>query len=300
MFAPETLRDAARTVANFCERFRSEYGIPPERTHVVASSGLLEPIKARSDLLATNKRHLSEAVRTAAGKDVVFVDVARELELTFRGTVPATHIDDSLLIDVGSGSTKAVCSEGGAARLIPVSVPYGTVSFAEEVERRVREDGGTFAGRIALVLKDNEKIERFREAVKRSPALANQKRIYLVGGLVWAVATVQRPGDRGAFVPLTAADLEAFARKLEQAPAGPLPGPDLGAVADASAREEARNEIMAVRKTFDRDQLLAGTRLLQALLAEVGAGADRELFFARQGYLGLAVGCAIQMNDRDR
>jgi hypothetical protein len=300
MFAPDVLRDAARVVATFCERLGNDHKVPPERIFVVASSGLLETIKERSDLLETNRKHLAEAIRTAAGKEVVFIDVARELELTFRGTVPAEHLDDSLLIDVGSGSTKATCSEGGAARLIPVSIACGTVSFAEEVDRRVREDGGTFAGQIARVLKDNEKIERLREAIRRSPALANQKRIYLVGGLVWALATWQHPGDRGDFVPLSAADLEAFVAKLEKAPAGPLPDPDLTSVADDKTREEAQKDIKGVRKNFNRDQLLAGARLLQALLVEFGAGADRELLFARQGYLGLVMGSALHAKDRQR
>jgi hypothetical protein len=300
MLAPDALRDTARIVAKFCERFRTEYNVPPERIQVVASSGLLEPIKDRSDLLETNQRHLTEEIRKAADKEVVFIDVTRELELTLRGTVPADRVDDSLLVDIGSGSTKASCSEGGGARLIPVSIPYGTVSFAEEVDRRMREEGGTFVRQIAGLLKDNEKVERLRGEIRRSPALANQKRIYLVGGLVWAAATFQHPADRSDYVPLSLADLEAFAARLEKAPAGTLADPDLASIADPKTQEEARNELKDVRKKFTRDQLLAGTRLLQALLAEFGAGAGGEMIFARQGYLGLVIGSALQAKDRGR
>jgi hypothetical protein len=299
MFAPDALRDVGQIVANFCERFRTRYQVPAERTYVIASSGLFEPIRNRSDLLAVNRQHLSEAVRAAAGREVVFIEVAQELELTFRGTVAPADVDDALLLDVGSGSSKACCSEGAGARMIPVSMPYGVVSLADEVHLRVRKNGGTFRQELTRLLQENEKLDRLREDIKRHPVLANQKRIYLVGGVVWALATIMCPGERGPLVALSAADLEAFARKLEKASGDSLPEPDLSAVADDKVREEAASEMKNVRKQFQREQLLAGTRLLQTLCAAFG-GADKEMLFARNGYLGLVIGYAMHARDARR
>jgi hypothetical protein len=47
--------------------------------------------------------------------------------------------------------------------------------------------------------------------------------------------------------------------RLEKAPAGPPPAPELGPLADDKVREEAQKEIKEVGKKFNRDQLLAGT-----------------------------------------
>jgi hypothetical protein len=300
IFARSAVEDTARAVGRFHERFRGEHKIPAGRIHICGSSGLLAPLARRAELLEANKRHLNDAVRKETGQEVGFVDAVTEMGLSYRACVPARQLDESLLIDLGSGSTKISYTESGGARLVPLSVPFGSVSLADEVERRRAEKGGAFSAELAGVLRDHEKLDGVRAAVRRDPGLTNQKHLCLVGGVVWALATLQQPWARGAHVPLTRSDVEAFVRRLEACPKDALPEPEVVASMERAVVEDVKKDVRQIRKQFTREQLLAGARLLLWLHAEVGGRADKEMLFARNGYLGLAIGYVLHCRGKGK
>lgn len=297
---PEALRDTIRVVGSFHGRLRNEHQLPPERIYIIVSSGLFSSIQDKPEQIEANKRHLRAAVQKATGQDVAFLDKQQDLELTFRASVPSDQVEESLLVDLSSGKTSVCYSEGGLARFVTLAFPFGSKPLSEEANQRVQERGGKFADRMSEILKDSEKLQSWREGLQRNPALVNLKRVYLTGGPLWALATITHPQERGPHVALSFADVEGFARQLEECPPGSIPEPKLMEGTDESVKREVEAAMRGVRKTFTREQLLAGMRIMLALGDDLGfkTSADKKLMFARDGYLGPALGYAVMMKQK--
>src|SRR5262245_52129059 len=74
-FDPDALKASAAAVAQFAERLQKEFKLPPERIYVVGSSGLFSAIEGKKDAIEANQRALTEAVKTASGLPMAFIDV---------------------------------------------------------------------------------------------------------------------------------------------------------------------------------------------------------------------------------
>jgi hypothetical protein len=299
---PDALRDTVRVVGRFHERLRQDQKIPPERIYIIVSSGLFSPIQDKPEQIETNKRHLADAVRKETGQDVVFLNKSQDLELTFRASVPAGEVEESLLVDLSSGKTLVCYSEGSLARFVSLAFPFGAVPLAEEATRRVEERGGKFAARMDELLKDGERLQPWREGLRRNPGLANLKHVYLTGGPIWALATIAHPQERGPHVALSFVDVEALVRQLEESPSDSIPEPKWSGDKDEAVAREVEAAMRSVRKTYNRQQLLAGMKILLMLGGDLGfqVASDKKLRFARDGYLGPALGYAVLLKNKKR
>lgn len=285
-FSPDALKETAAAVARFAEKLRKEHLLPDSRIHVVGSSGLFSALAGKDDLIRENRAALVAAVRESAKLPLAFLDVTREAELSILSVVPLKHADTAVLLDIGSGNTK-----GGAldksGRCITFGIPFGTVTFADAV--RAKSGKGDFAA-AASALRGQLLTPAVKDQLRTQKGLAGRPRIYLGGGTVWALATLMRPQDRSSAVALSARDISAFHELLVKNEAA-VPAPDLSKIADTTVRQRARKEVEQVRKTFTREQLLAGTEILRALGEGFDfAAPDRQLVFARNGYLGWIIG----------
>src|SRR4051794_7979492 len=83
-FRQPAIDDAARAIAGFYKTFRDTYKLPPERIHIVGSSGMPQ---------ATNRAAFVKAVKKATGKDMRFIDDKMEVALTIAGVVPKSERD---------------------------------------------------------------------------------------------------------------------------------------------------------------------------------------------------------------
>lgn len=296
------LQDTVRVVGNYHEQIQRDHQLPPERIYVIASSGLFASIRDKPDQMEAHKRELIAAIKKATGHDLVFLDEVQDLELTFRASVPLKESEEALLIDLSSGKTNAGYSDGSLARFVPLSFPFGAVPLAEEAQRRVQDRGGKLVERIDEILKDEDKLQPWREGVQRLPGLATVKHVYLTGGPIWAMATIVHPQERGRYVELTFADVKAFARELDASPPGVIPEPKWMGDADEAARKQVEGTMRDVRKAFNREQLLAGMHILLALAADLGFKntSEKKLFFARDGYLGPSIGYAARLKNNAR
>ena len=294
---PSALEDTVRVVSRYHEQLQHDHQLPPERIYVIASSGLFASIRDKPDQIEAHKRHLTAAIQKATGHDLVFLDEALDLELTFRASVPPKEAEETLLVDLSSGKTNACYSEGSLARFVPLSFPFGAVPLAEEAQRRVQDRGGKLVERIDEILKDDDKLQPWHDGVQRLPGLTNLKHVYLTGGPIWALATIVHPQERGRYVELSFAEVEAFVRELEASPTGVIPEPKWMGDEDEAVRRQVEAAMRDVRKTFNREQLLAGMRILLALAADVGFknASEKKLLFARDGYLGPSIGYAARL-----
>lgn len=289
-FTPEAVRDTTAAVHRFHQRMRQEYGLQPEQIHVVVSSGVV----------ADNPQDLIAEVSKRIGTTPIFLDIDSEVQLTIAGAIPKryrvgrTWYDNrsiSVLIDIGSGNTKGGYQQ---IRQVPIGRPEydyvtwgitkGTVTFTTEVNKATGDatDYQTFAKR-AQALSSASLRAPLRSEVARKPGLINRKKVYLTGGIVWAMATLLYPEDRRSFVSLTTDDINQFYNRAILNPDALLE-PDLSRITNAALRQEAEREVELVRNTFTPRNLIAGAEILRAVMTEMNLTGKR-LLYARFGHL---------------
>jgi len=296
-FKPEIVKAVGEAITEFFIRMQQQFKVPEEQIYIFGSS----------DLKAENLGDLVDTVRNTTGKTITFLNLESDVQLSTVGTIPrryregTTWFDNrslSVLIDIGSDTTT-----GGYQQLrqpiagnpyydyVALRMVRGTVNFANEVKRMrdLRKSNITLKEFAIAARKLSEETIRkeLKKEGERKPGLVNRKKIYLSGGIVWALATLLYPQDRRSFVPITVDDLNIFYRRAINDP-GVLLDPDLSQISDAEQLRQIQSEIKNVRKTFKPTTLIAGAELLRALAIEFNfQGEDKKIFFARHGNLGL-------------
>lgn len=293
-FSPEIIRDTALATARLLGKMKGDLRVPDAHIGIVGSSGLK----------ADNPQDLIKAVHEKTGKTMTFLDVETEVQLSVVGTIPQRYRykgdwkDNrgiSVLMDIGSGNTK-----GGyqVIRQLPtgtpdydyvtVGIPKGTVSFTNEINQAVGEAGDlTDFARKAKELAPVSIKAGLRKEMERKPGLVNRPRVYMSGGIVWAMATLLYPDDRRALVPIKAEDIDLFYRKVTSDPdtVQKFLNPDLSKrITNRQVRAEAEKELETVRNTFSPRNLIAGAEILKAVSSEFQLSQKR-IRFARYAYL---------------
>src|SRR5262249_47258824 len=126
--------------------------------------------------------------------------------------------------------------------------------------------------------------EALRKEYETKPGLLNRKRVYLTGGIAWAMATMLYPEDRQPFVSITPQDIALFAGKIAR-DSNSLLNPNLSRINDRELRQDVEKEFAAIRKTFSVQQLIAGAELLRIISTELN-WQDKNIRFARFGNIG--------------
>lgn len=248
---------------------------PIARLFVVGSSGVPDDVRA----------NLAESIKNKLHAEMEFINVEKEISLEFSGIVPPKRFEQVVLIDIGSGNTKGAYSEhseGGAA-LKTFQLSWGTKTWAHEINL-TRGDGDF--GLAADVLGQNKLLPGIREFTRENPELNNRRRVYLAGGITWAMCRLLHPYDQGSWVKINDSDIDSFYERLKNDPSGLL-DPDLDQAPKGlageqlqSAKQKAKSEIAKVRDVFSKDQLLAGAQILKALKDTMGFDKKDAVFFA--------------------
>jgi hypothetical protein len=270
---------ASGRVAEFVEQLYQEmendFDLALSHLYVVGSSGVPDSVRA----------NLAETVLQRVRAKMEFINVEKEISLEFLGIVPARRFSQVVLIDIGSGNTKGAYSthsEAGAV-LKTFQIPLGTKTWAHEINE-TRHDGDF--GLAADVLGQNKLLPSFRQFVQDNPELNARRRVYLAGGITWAMCRLLHPYDQGSWVRVQDSDIDSFYERakndpgslldpgLDQAPKG-LHGEEL-----ETAKQKAKSEIAKVRDVFSEDQLVAGAQILKNLKETLGFAKKDAVFFA--------------------
>jgi exopolyphosphatase/pppGpp-phosphohydrolase len=284
-FDPAALAQTARAVKKYHDRFRKEFKVPGERIYVVGSSGLFAPISDQPDQIKTNQQKLSKAIKKQTGRDLTFISVRREAELSIVGTLPKNRRASGLLVDIGGGNTKGGCLVG-RGKFATFGVPFGTVTFSE-LARKERAKGAKPLAKLCT----KAVAPLLKKQLAALPGLAKRDRVYLSGGVVWAVTTFAHPTKAGSYTALTLKDVARVEAALTAHP-GEYPKPNLSAVTDAKVRQRAMKEMARVKKVYRPEQLLAGLQILKSVYGELGN--ERHYYFVRNGYLGWILAYVIE------
>ena len=296
-FKPEVVKTVGQVITEFFTRMQQQFNVPEEQIYIFGSS----------DLKAESLSDLVDEVRNTTGKTITFLDLESDVQLSTVGTIPrryregTTWYDNrslSVLIDVGADTTT-----GGYQQLrqpivgnpyydyVSLRMPRGVVNFSNDVRRmrELRKDKITLKEFALAARKFSEGTIRaeLRSERERKPGLVNRKKVYLSGGIVWALVTLLYPQDRRSFVPITVDDLNIFYRRAITNPEILL-SPDLSNINDPELLSQIQSDLKNVRKTFKPTSLIAGAEILRSLAAEFNfQGEDKIIFFARHGNLSL-------------
>ncbi|MFN0107257.1 MAG: hypothetical protein ACKVZH_00260 [Blastocatellia bacterium] len=285
-FTPEGLKEAADAVEKIFAKLRQEYQVPVEQIYIVGSSGL------RAD----NKPDLVSSINKTTGKTLSFLSIELEVQLSIIGTIPRQRDDEAkpfndreaaMLIDIGSGNTKGGYQLPGNGRLeefVTMGIPFGTVSFTNEIakQRRVEADLNGYA-LDALMLSPKTLNDQLHREVEKKPGLLSRHRVYLSGGIVWAMATLMHPENRRAFVTLTSEDITLFHYRARN-DVSALLNPDLSFIPDELKRQEIKKEIESVKAVFSPKNIIAGAEILNAVNTEFRLE-GKNVWFARYASL---------------
>ncbi|MGH9841969.1 MAG: hypothetical protein ACREEM_24700, partial [Blastocatellia bacterium] len=214
---PDYIRATTLTVQKAFQQLQQQYRVPENQIHIL---GL-------SDFTAQNVEELRAEISDKTGRPAIFVNAETETELSIAGIIPRRYraggrtFDNrniSMLLDLGSASMR-----GGYQQLktraqgapeyefVTWEVPKGTASFATEVAAAAGEtaDLSTYARRAQAVGGTSVR-NLIQTEIARKPALLSRKKVYLTGGIVWAMMTLLHPEDQSNFATITMEDINNF------------------------------------------------------------------------------------------
>src|SRR5262249_20459066 len=102
-YRPDAIKETAEEVGKFFQKMQKDFRVPARNIYVIGSSGLPD---------APNKKDLVDAIErvtrdaSGRGKQLMFIDQVDEVRLSIMGLVKDEYLDNSVFVDVGSGSTK--------------------------------------------------------------------------------------------------------------------------------------------------------------------------------------------------
>jgi len=249
-FSKDGIEETAQAVKTLIEKLK-EKGVPGDNIFVVTSSAISS---------VKNRDELAKRVEELTGYKLEFLTVKDEVLFGIAGAVPPKYFYNSIFVDVGSGNTKIGYLEkvGESINVRSFELPYGTVSLTERANK-----GKDFRRELAEFLSKEVEPALKREAQK-NPAYLNRKNVFLVGGIVWAITTLQKPGQvEEAYVKLSSLDIKNFMQAIRQNPDRVL-NPDLSNL-KPELRDKAKKQIEKVKDVFSVDNLYAGGMLLESL-----------------------------------
>jgi exopolyphosphatase/pppGpp-phosphohydrolase len=272
-FRGVAIDQTAEAMSKYAKEIREMWKVPDERIHAVGSSGVPA---------ASNVDDLKKAVKKATGKALVFINDRTEVELGIEGIIPKADRPKSISLDIGGGNTKGGYHTDGG-KLAYVAVPYGSVSFADRIAAEVKK--GTDPAEAAAKLREMELVAPLKKGAAAMPGLEKRTHVYLSGGMVWAMIAAVKPEalDR-AYVPFTAADIDAFIARIKKH-GGKLPLSLTDDIKDEKLRERARAELKTALKVYPPENLRAGAEILSAL-SESFALKGKTLIFPRNAAFG--------------
>ena len=271
----------SEAVKRIHQEMQDEFKLPKGHFFVVGSSGL--PAEVR--------RALTDTIYDD-GVKMDFITPEMEARYEFQGIVPRGRYSEVVLVDIGSGNTKG----GYVEKLTPevmiatFNIALGTKTYAQEINK-ARGDG---AFRVtAEVLRKEKLIPLIAEPVQQFPGLQTSPRLYLAGGICWAMATLLHPNSvDSAWTTLNKDEIKSFCERAMSNPRQVLT-PSFDKV-DAKVLDKVKEETARIGKVFNEDQLMAGAQILLTFLDRIHYQEKKAIFFARRGLYAWPAGYVLE------
>jgi serine/threonine protein kinase len=289
---PTTKDDTVKAVTAIMKEMQDRFSIPCEQILIYGSSGVAKK--------APHKDELVKAIQEASGRKMEFISADEEAKYVFDGVVPEWRRNDVITVDIGSGNTKGAFLQG-ANQYETYEVPVGTGESTIQIDNKL--DDKSFTVKAEEQTK-TVVVPAIRQALRQHPKLSNSPRIYLAGGIVWALATLTRPCEKeqtiarskeervASFTRLRAEDINTFYNNATR-DRKTLFQPNLSACTPEQLKK-AQKEIKKVESKFQDKNLIAGAGILRAFSQELNFAEKDSIFFARYAIEALPIGYLIK------
>ena len=284
-------KETSDAITLLMEIITNRFHIPPNKTHIVISSGLKQELDKynKVDYFANviRPKDLNSFIK------ITYVTPEQESELSFNGIVPQKYKLNTDQLDVGSGNTK-----GGyfnASKIfVPVNFPLGTKSFQRLVESKTQGDLNDFLKTAEQILKDSlGRVMVYEFTNKRE--FKSRDIVYLSGGIVWAIASMMHPQSvNNNYIEITSRDITEF-RKLIFSNYDEVTRPDITLISNAEDARASLRNINRILKTYDQKALLAGAIWLDELIQQVNTiNPTKKFVYPKYAYVGWISGYIIK------
>lgn len=288
------------TVAAQVKALVEERGYANDRIFLVASSGVstqahFAKLKPRIEDAVTPKLELGSVTEAQEGC-YGFEGILGLLP----ADVQARRAREALLVDIGSGNTKLGYRLSATGKCTGFGYGFGVKTSTSAVEGMdaaaavpegcdiAAESTNPFRGR-AQTWACLEFRPGLRTLLQDNQEALNRKRVYLIGGMAWAMSNFTKPESKLKFPPVEARDFEEFAGLIERLPEPPC---------DFHPAKEMNKDIAErICNAFSKDQLVVGAVLLEELSLALNlknktaaAGPDSGVFFFRDSQFAWPLG----------
>jgi hypothetical protein len=309
-FDEKSLGAAMVVVKSFFETIRDEHGVPTERIYVICSSGVFSH-KGEAEAGDSRERQLTGAVKKTVSKTIEYISQGQKAKFDFLACSPRGAVGpDCLLIHVGDGDTKGGYFNGMVFESL--SFKYGTSSYRELLDAEFKKqrvpDGEELDAfdKLARQVRAEKLTTQLREEFGSKQGLKERPKIYLFGGIVWAMTAYMRPDQLDQFrIKINANDIQRFREKIARKPIAEMDAEALDTV-DPEHQEEVKKVLTKIRAVFKHEKkdkktgniqdmryaLIAGAELLTALSAEYNFE-GKDLEFYRDSHLACAAGYIV-------
>lgn len=175
------------------------------------------------------------------------------------------------LVDMGGGNVKGAYANIDGSD-VTFDVGFGTNNSAAAIEKARGTD--TF-GQAADKWRKAVFVPALRPQLERKQGVTNRNRVYLIGGIVWALVTMTHPEDKRTFFPLDPASIDDLITKAS--------------AKDSDLCSDEHKKTVGIAKvcdTFSLNQMVAGLQLLKAISEELNfVAAKKHVFFFRPLYV---------------
>jgi serine/threonine protein kinase len=291
---PSAQDETVKGVSDTMKEIQDRFSIPCEQILIYGSSGLAKK--------ATNKEALTKEIEKATGREMKFISPEDEARFVFDGVVPEWRRNEVITVDIGSGNTKgSFLKDAKKKEYENYEVAVGTGDFSREIDKKRGSEKFVTAAEKA---RKEIVVPQIREAIQRKPGILNSPRIYLAGGISWALATLTHPCDKdqtvkrkeervAGFTKLRAEDITTFYNNTTR-DRKTLFQPNLSACSPEQLTR-AQKDIAKIQKdTFSENDLIAGAEILRAFSEELKFSEKESIFFARYAIEALPIGYLVQ------
>ncbi len=303
-FHRDSIKYIAQDMAAYVNSFVNDNRVPKEHIYIVGSSSVAQ---------VDHKRELQYAVQGSTGIPMDFVTPEQEAKYVFDGVLKLIPKDrgqqdlrrtQAIVIDIGSGNTKGSYYNTSTGRIDTFEIKYGTKTFSRMVDEQRGSRGFPEA---AQILRDREIRPIIRSEASRLPGLSNKQRVYLIGGIPWAVSTLlsldspvyaerSATHDQEIYTVMNfraPSDVDRLYNRAIGAKAVELictQNIDIDSITDPMKKEKRIRDINNIcTGIFSIDQLIGGMEIIKAFSLELQFP-DKHVFFIQNALYAWPLG----------